>query len=882
MTSLRTVLRAIFRHDAMNAEMNDEMRQHLAQATDLLVARGMSRADAERQARREFGNLGVLTEDGRDARGAGWVETLRGDLRYAVRALRAAPAFTAVAIASLAIGIGANTAIFSLINSIVLRPLPVSRPEEIVSLVLDKSNPYFTNPIFEGLRTKTAGIGSIAAQGGGTFNLASGGEERPVRASYISGEYFATLGVRPATGRLIGTTDDQRGCPSVAVVSHRFWKTQMGSRPDVVGSRIALTDKPHTIIGVAEEGFTGIEVGNPASIFVPLCLAGSLDARSHWWLTLIARLEPGRSADQASAQLGAIARGVLENAAPTRFDAKRRAEFVGMSITAVPAATGMSDLRAQYEAQLFLLLGMVGVVLLISCANVANLMLARATARGREIAIRVAIGASRTRLVRQMLTESLVLAIVAAAVGLLLAQWTGRLLVGLIGAGPDAIELAIDVRVLGFTAAVALATVLICGLVPALRATRIDPHVLLKSGASRSGSSRYRIGKGLVIVQCALALVVVSAAGLLTGTFARLSRVSAGFDPRGVVIASMDLKREKQGLGENIDLQRAILDGLRQTNGIRSASLSILTPIGRTSWNNLIAVDGFTPTREMDALAWFNGVSDDYFRTLRTRVLQGREFTAADTKTSGPVAIINQSAARHFFGDRPVIGQTFRVDRQGKLDPPVTIVGLVEDAKYRSLREEREPIVYIPAAQDDDSWASPTYLVRSDLPAGPTIAAVKGVAARIDSRISLRFTTLSDQVAASLQQERLLAILSAFFGGIALLLAMIGLYGVMAYTVARRRTEIGVRIALGADRSRVVGMVLGDVGRLLAVGAVVGLVGALLVNPVLRKFLFDMEPNDPLVLAGALVTLAVGALLAGALPARRAAGLQPIEALRED
>ena len=430
-TSLRNLLRAVFHHDRMNREMNDEMRVHLERATERYVSRGLSRREAEAAARREFGNVGMLAEQGRDARGASWVDALRGDLRYAARSLRQSPMFAVVATLSLAIGIGANTAIFGLINAVMLRPLPVERPDELAIVGVKDGMLDFSNPLFERLREGVREY-PIAATGAGSFNLASGGEERLVSGEYVSGDYFGVLGVGASRGRLLARSDDYHGCPPVAVVSHAFWRGTLGERPDVVGSLLPLGGKSHTIVGVAAPDFAGFNVGDPSSVFVPLCTGEGLDARSYWWLTVITR-RGAHSIEQLNAALAAASRQALIDAAPPRYKAERLAEFTSQQFTGRAAAGGTSAARKEYGRALIALMGMVAIVLLISCANVANLMLARGTARARELAIRVAIGASRSRLVRQMLTECILLAAAGAVLGFVLANWMNRGLLALIG-----------------------------------------------------------------------------------------------------------------------------------------------------------------------------------------------------------------------------------------------------------------------------------------------------------------------------------------------------------------------------------------------------------------------------------------------------------------
>lgn len=901
LTRVRHWLRAAFLRGSLDREMKREMQQHIDRATERFVASGMSPGDARNAARREFGNVAYLEEQGRDARGAAWLESVRSDLRYSVRALRASPAFATVAILSLAIGIGANTAIFSLINAVMLKTLPVERPSEIVQVRMRDSaaasgpgNAYFTNPIWEAIRDRTGASARYVVSGNSSFNLATGGVERRASGMWVNGDFFNALGVRPVAGRLLTIADDYRGCPAIAVVSYGFWQSELGGRAEVVGRSITLSDQPFTVIGVAPAGFFGVDVGQATQIYAPLCAVArekgretALDERRQWWIRVMARPNPGVSFVQFNARLRAASRGVFEATMPARYDAKNRAEYAATTLAASPAGNGMSAVREQYSRALVVLMAMVGVILLISCANVANLLLARGAARSREMAIRIAIGASRTRLIRQFLTESILLAAAGAMIGIVLASWGSRVLVGMLGdevSNAIALDLSLDLRVLGFTALVSVATVILFGLVPAWRATRVDPQSAMKAGGRGTidGHSRFRIGKALVVAQSALALILVVGAGLLVGTFHQLASIDPGFKSDGVLIATVDLQRTGIPRSQVRRTQWQLLERFRAIPGVRAASVADVTPVSGNTWNDDVVVGGAEGLTENDRLALFNKVSDGYFQTMGTHLLAGRDFAEQDTPRSTQVAIVNRAMVDRFFRGTSPLGRTYQVQNNSVRSAPVMIVGVVEDTKYQTLREKPQPIVYVAASQDSLPYGWTTYqLSIAGSPAAIT-EAVKSIATAVDPRTSLTFKMLSDQVAESLQRERVLAMLSGFFGTIALLLAMIGLYGVMAYTVARRRVEIGIRIALGAARSRVVRLVLGDVGRMIGIGIVLGGVGAVAATRVLKSFLFGVTASDPMTMVGAAVLLALAAIVAGAIPAGRAARLEPVEALRED
>ena len=879
----------------VNREIDRELAFHVAERAEALRAGGMSEEEALREARRRFGNPTFQREQARDANVVSWVDSFVRDLRHAVRGLVRAPVFAAVAVLSLALGIGANTAVFSLIEAVVLRPLPVPHPEELVAIGMEGGSnpiPSFTNPLWEQIRDRQTGLSAIAAFSEARFHAVEDGQPRRLKGMYVSGGYFRLFGVTPVAGRVLGESDDVRGCAPTAVLGHGFWQREYGGGADVVGESLSLEGVPFEIVGVSRPGFDGPEVGREAEVYVPLCaealVAGErsgLDHRSMWWLRIMGRREPGVALSQVNARLATIAPAVYAATLPERYGAEERERYLEGGLSAVDASTGLSGLRERYGEALLMLMAGVGLVLLIACANVANLLLARATARQRELAIRCAIGAGRARLSRQMVTESLVLAALGAAAGLVVARVGARALVGLIAAqgDPVALDLSLNARVLVFTMAVAVLTVLVFGLIPAWRAGRVDPQTTMSSHGRgiAEGQRRFTLGKALVAGQVALSLILLTGAGLLVGSLRNLTTLDPGFTAEGLLVVEADLSRAKLGDDGARAVATGVVDRLRSMPGVLSASASALTPIGNMRWNELLVVDGFTPEGEHDALVWINEVSPGYFETMDTRFLAGRDFEATDVPGSPRVAIVSESVARRFYGGSAV-GETFRNPVGDELSDPITIVGVVEDTKYSSLREETSLTVFLSATQAKAGPPWISFELRTEGRPAAFIPAIRGAVAEANPAITVEFTTLADQVARSLQRERMLAVLSALFAGIALALAMLGLYGIMAYMVARRRNEIGVRIALGADRGRVLRMVLRDTGVVLVTGLVLGMVGAALSGRLVATFLYGLSAAEPGVLGGAAALLALVAMTAGAIPAWRAARMDPTVALRED
>jgi predicted permease len=817
------------------------------------------------------------------------LDAIMQDVRYAIRALRRSPAFAAVAILSLALGIGANTAIFSLIDALLLKALPVSHPERLLQVTMAKDE-YFTNPIWEQLRDRQDVFSGIFAYGmaGGRFNLAAGGEARYAHGNVASGQFFDTLGLHAIIGRTFTMADDRRGCPGTAVLSYGFWRREYGGRADVVGKTISLDHHPFEILGVIGPGFTGVDVGSDRDLYIPVCaekiISGEAGELSPF--RVIGRPKPGISPRRAEARLKTLAPQIFAATVRPNWNPQERESYRKRTFDIRMAANGLSFIRKEYRQALIVLMAIVGVVLLIACANVANLLLARGAARQREIAIRMALGSGRGRLVRQFLTESLVLSLSGAALGILFAQWGARLLVGYLSTGWNKVflDLSVDSRVLAFTAGVALLTGLLFGLAPAWRGTRVNTQSAMKTNARGViEGGKFGLGQALVVAQVALSLVLVVGAGLMLSTFFRLETLDPGFEREHVLLVNVDLLNghyPPARLGAVFD---EMLDRLRALPGVRSASTSYVTPIDNSIDAFNLQIEGYTSKSREDTMVYFNEVSGRFFETLGTDLVAGRDFNAHDTPGSPKVAIVNQGMAKKFFAGQNPVGRRYRPDNGNKLADWVEIVGVVKDAKYVELREDIHPTAYVAASQDASRNESVTFELRvaAGAPTG-LISAVKSSIARVNPDVSLQFKTLALQVDESLSRERLLATLSGFFGGLALVLATIGLYGAMSYNVTRRRNEIGIRMALGAEQSRVLRMVLGEVAFLIGVGLAIGLGAAIATTRFIASFLYGMKANDPWTIFLAAAVLALVAALAGFLPARRASRLDPMNALREE
>jgi putative ABC transport system permease protein len=825
------------------------------------------------------------------------------DLRYALRSFWLSPAFATVAILSLALGIGANTAIFQLLNAVRLRSLPVSNPEELVYLKPSNSHgrsgdfrgsfPTFTNPIWEQIRDHQQAFSGIAAWNSTRFNLATGGRSRIARGIYVSGGFFNTLGILPTAGRLISLADDTKGCglPG-AVISFPFWQREYGGDPSAVGRKLTLDGHPAEIIGVAPAGFYGMEVGNSFDVAVPICsealIDGEwkiLDRRDGWWLAIVGRLQPGWTAAKATAQLESISPGIFQATLPERYKEKDAQEFLAWKLAAYPASSGLSNLRTEYEQPLWMLLAIAGTVLLIACANLANLMFARANAREREIAVRLALGASRTRLLQQLMMESLLVAGIGAAAGVVLAQVLTRVLVSFLttSGGRVSLNVTIDWRVLAFSGLVALVTCLFFGLVPAMRATATPPIVAMKAGARGAIGGRERLGmrRVLVVAQVALSMVLLVGAFLFVRSFQKLVSVDAGFRQSGILVADLDFTQLNIQVERRNSFKQELADRLKGLPGVESAAGVSIVPVSGNGWNDSVHTNA--SGEELQEVSWFNRVTPGFFETMGTPILRGRDVSVSDTLSSPAVAVVNETFVRKLFKDKDPLGQIFKVDEgAGKPESVYQIVGVVKDTKYRSLREELTPIAFVPRGQDKHPDTSCPIVMRSNLPLDSLTTAVEHAVAEINPAILIQFTVFKTQIRDTLVRERLMASLSGFFGVLAAALTTIGLYGLISYMAVRRRNEIGIRMALGADRMRVLKLVMREAVELLGIGLVAGAALSWWVSRTARSMLFGVKNTDPTIFGAAVALLAIVAMTASFLPAQKASHLDPLEALREE
>jgi predicted permease len=823
------------------------------------------------------------------------------DLRFAIRMLLKSRGFTTVAVLSLALGIGANTAIFQLLDAVRLKMLPVPAPQQLAEVrIADMTgargsfNSQYnavSNPIWEQIKNRQQGFSSVFAWGRRDFNLAQGGEVRLAKALWVSGDFFNVLGVQPELGRVFSASDDIRGCSTPGVIiSHAFWQHEYGGEKNVVGRKLTLGDHSFEILGVTPASFFGLEVGKSFDVALPICAEGiivgknsRLDSGTSWWLMVTGRLKSGWSMEQASANLQAISPALFETTLTANYPPVNVKNYLGFKLEAVAAGTGYSALRENYDRPLWLLLAIAALVLLIACANLANLLLARASAREREMAVRQAMGASRGRLIRQLLAESLLLAVVGAALGGFLAQALSRFLVSLLSTANNAVflDLAPDWRVLGFTAGVAAITCMLFGLTPALRATRIAPGAAMKASGRglTAGRERFSLRRALVVAQVALSLVLVASAVLFSRSLSKLLTVDAGFQPGGVLIASVGLGRLNMPPERWIDFRRELLERIKSISGVGDASEANLVPLGGDSTNNNVWIDGTDGQVKADTS--ISRIAPDYFKTLQTPLLAGRDFNNLDSMAAPKVAIVNETFARKILNGANPVGQRLRIEAT-PTDPETVyeIVGLVKDTKYTDLREDFGPIAFFACSQDPRPGSGGLFLIRSNLTQAEITAAVKHVLVEANPAINISFQGFKTIIEESLLRDRLMATLSGFFGLLALLLASIGLYGILSYGVVSRTKEIGIRMALGAESRVVLSLILREALLLVLAGLSVGLPVVFAVTRFASTLLFGLSPTDPmsLFLAGFLM-LGV-ALVAGYLPARRATKVDPLVALR--
>ena len=914
---------AVRRPDAARAEADEEIRLHLQLRAAQLERDGLSPGAARAEAERRFGPLDEARErlhgsaERREdrLRAREWLDGLRRDLRLSLRALRRAPGFVVTAVTCIALGVGANAAAYSLFDELLLRPLPVHEPGRLVNLGAPGPKPggdqcnqagsceeVFSYPMFRDLERAQTVFTGVAAHRLFLANAAYGGQARDVEGVFVSGSYFPVLGLRPALGRLLTPADDRTvGGHFVAVLSHAYWSAALGADPTVVGRRIVVNDQALTVVGVAPRGFDGTTLGMRPRVFVPISMAADvdpffgpraeLDDRRRYWTYLFARLRPGVTVEQARLAMTPVYRGILADVeAPLQqgMSAPTMARFTSKEIAIADGRHGQSALRGTTRAPLIFLFGITGLVVLIACANIANLLLVRGAGRATEIAVRMSLGAGRRQLVAQLLTESVLLAVLGGAASLLVARGTLALIASFIPSASlgfgTVLSLEIRPSVFAFAAVVSIGTGLLFGLFPAWHATRPDLMAAVRSGAGQiagghRAASRFRTS--LVTAQIALSLALLASAGLFVKSLRNVGQVDLGIDDERVVtfallpeLSGYDAARS-QLLFDRVETELAALPGV---TGVSGSSVPLFT--GSSAGRN-VRVEGFARGPDTDANTRVNKVGPAFFRALGIPLVAGRAFTTADRLGAPKVAIVSEAFARKFGLGRDPVGRRMAIDGDSPGEAlDIEIVGLARDAGYSDVKAETEPLVYTPFRQDSTVGAMAFY-VRTSLPPEQLLGRIPPAIARLDRTLpAAMLKPLSQQVRENVYLDRMTGTLAATFAALATLLAAVGLYGVLAYTVAQRRREFGVRMALGADGGRIRRLVLRQVGRMVLVGGAIGVAAALGLGRAVQSLLFGLDGNDPLVVAAAAMVLAAAALAAGYVPAWRASRVSPVGALR--
>jgi predicted permease len=882
---LVSVLRWLFNRNRAEQGLDDELQAFIDMSVAEQIRDGVPAAEARRLAILELGGVEQAKERVRTYRHGASLDEIGRDVRYACRMFVKSPGFTVIIVVTLALGIGANTAIFSLIDALMLRWLPVRNPQDLVQVRLQargaggQGGETFSYAIARALADQTEIFAGVAGFSGAfSFDVGPPGSVSRIPGAMVTGGYYETLGLDPVVGRLLTREDDEPGAPLVAVISYGYWERQLARSVGAVGQTLRINAVPVTIVGVSGRGFVGANVGSIADITMAVAALPQVDPPAapllgpgNFWLRVLARPRAGVPVPQATARLNAVWPRISAPVIAPHWPASRRQAIADSVFQLSPGGTGWTYLREVYRKPLFVLMAVVGLVLLIACANVASLLLARASARQREIAVRLAIGAGRGRIVRQLLIESTLLSLIGAAVGVGLAWVSGRFLVNLISTGPDPI--AFDVtpnwHVLGFTSAVAIATGVSFGAAPAFQATRAGPSSALKENARMSGS-RSRLLPSLVSAQVALSLVLLAGAGLFVRTLHNLQNLDPGFSAEGVLLVDLE--------GRRTAVPRELLEDVQRLPGVVSASLSTHTPLSGSVWSEP-AVPAGQPIPERDN-AYFIGAGSRFFATMQIHLLSGREFTDRDSADGPAVAVVNEVFAQRYLANQNPVGQHLWASVRGQRRD-LEIVGLVKNTNAAGLRAAPPPTVYVAYAQLTGDFPT-TLAVRAAGPLGRVSSAIQQALQSKLPGAPIDVRPLSAQVEATIVQERMMATLAGGFGLLALTLACVGLYGLLAYSVAQRTKEIGIRMALGAQGTRVVALVLKGGARLVLIGIALGLPAAWAAARWVESMLFGLTPTDPAAIGGAIVLLTTAAQLAAYLPARLASRLDPLTALRHE
>jgi predicted permease len=849
------------------------------------------------------------------------MSSLLADLRLALRSWRRSPLFIAITVTSVGLGLGANTAIFTLVDQVLLRTLPIERPEELVQLRIDGAR-YGSNwgdgsemsyPMYGDLRDNNTVMSGMFCRFGYNMHIGYAGRTERVAGELVSGTYFPVLGVRAALGRTLQPDDDRTpgGSPS-AVLSHAFWSSRFASDPGVIGKPLIVNGNPFTIVGIAREGFEGVEVGRATQVFVPLMMKAQLtpgwdglDDRRYNWVRVFGRLKPGVTAEQAAASLLPFWRSRLQmevqDAAFASAPPRVKERFVQSRVAVDSSSGGRSGFRRSLTRPLWILMATAAGVLLIACANVANLLLARGAGRQREMAVRLALGARRIQLVRQLLVESLLLAFAGGLAGLAIAAVGATLVLGFFvsGEGPQPVSTLPDFRILAFTFAVSTFTGVLFGLAPALQSTRPSVAPTLKDQAgSVLGGGQARLRKALVASQVAVSLLLLIGAGLFIRTLNNLKAVDIGLKSDQLIAFSLDPSLNGYSSDRTKDFAKNLLARLRTTPGVEAAGTATIRILEGNQWSSGMTVEGYTPKGDESMGQWNNAVSPGYFAALGIPLVMGRDFEARDERLGEPppppppgqrpdpsrvgyrVAIVNQKFATKYFGDASPIGRRIGFGTNPGTPTPIEIIGVVGDAKYTDVRDEIQRQVFYPYLETPRAGGFIVY-VRTSRDAESMFGAVRRTVQELDANLPISETrTVANQVALSLRNERLIATMSVLFGVMATLLAVVGLYGVMAYTVSRRTREIGIRMALGARGSAIAWLIVREVLTIAGIGIAIGLPAAWWLGRYVSSQLYEVKPGDPIAIVAAVVGLATVALLAGLIPSARAARVSPTTALR--
>jgi len=884
----------MWRRKRREQELERELRADLELEAQELRERGLSPGDAGNAARRALGNAALLKEDVRAQWGWVFLDRLKQDFGYALRGMGRTPAFTAMAVLSLSLGIGANTAIFTLLNAVLLKTLPVPAPEQLVQLL--RKHPSgeavtFPYPHYAEFRDGNQVFSGVAAFSSFATDVVINGETTRAASVVATGDFFSVLGVQARLGRVFTPEDDREGAQTVvAVISDEYWRRMFGGDPEVIGRTVVLAKTAATIVGVLPPSFHGMRLGASTDLYVPIQLRPRIEEGFRGlhdpvgqWIYLIGRLKPGIPRVKAQADLSVLFYRTFDEMVANMKGAARQFAANARNtnhLTLRPLGAGITSPISRFSDPLKILMTVVGIVLLIACANLANLLLARAAARRKEIAVRMAIGAGRRRVLRQLLTESLTLAAMGAAGGALFAWWGSRFLLRAASTGQTILPLDIspDGRVFAFTLAVSLVTALLFGLAPALRATHTDPQAALKSTAGAGLRSRGRLASVLVASQVALSLLLLMGAGLFVRSLGKLEGVDAGFRRDHLLLFGLNPGRAGYKDAALRAFYNDLLLQLRVVPGVRAAGLSAQTPLDG-GWGDAIHAPGYVAPSNEQKFVSRDAFSPGYLDTMGATLLAGRDFLPRDEANAAKVAILNEAAARTYFGGENPIGKRFGFGLDGPTD--IEVVGVVRDMKYRGLRAPVERVVYTPLMQTPSAGISVEVRTHDD----PLVltAPVRAVVGKLmPGRPIAQFDTMDIAVENQLMPERLVATLSSFFGALAALLAAVGLYGLTSYAVAQRTGEIGIRMALGADRADVQWQVMRDVLSLVAAGAVAGIAAATATSRVVAGLLYGVTPHDPAAIAAAVAVLMVAGLVAGWVPARRASRVDPMTALRNE